>query len=127
MRKIVALGASVGLIGYDEELLLDAIRESFKGRKAEAAEMNVLAVQAAPEYARSQFVNRPERQIQALPVPQRQPRTLFTGVQAVGIAKLKAGLGLPTYHPIRPAAEESAYVQRKGPSYQAAGGRRQDG
>src|SRR5438105_10327261 len=118
MRNIVALGASVGLIGYDEELLLDAIRDSFKGRKAEAAEMNVLAVQAAAEYARSQFVKRPERQIQALPVPQRKARILIKGVQAVGIAKLKAGLGLQTYYPISPATDESVYVESKGPSYQ---------
>src|SRR5438105_7382328 len=118
MRNIVALGASVGLIGYDEELLLDAIRDSFKGRKAEAAEMNVLAVQAAAEYARSQFVKRPERQIQALPVAQRQSRILIKGVQAVGIAKLKAGLGLQTYYPISPATDESVYVESKGPSYQ---------
>ncbi len=118
MRNTVALGASVGLIGYDEELLLDAIRDAFKGRKAEAAEMNVLAVQAAVAYARSHFTERPQRQIHALPPADRRPRILIKGVQAVGIAKLKAGLGLQTYYPISPATDESVYIETKGPSYQ---------
>jgi hypothetical protein len=55
MRNIVALGASIGLIGYDEELVIEVIRESFKGRKAEAAEMNAAALTAAAAYARSHF------------------------------------------------------------------------
>src|SRR5437588_461927 len=46
MRNTVALGASIGLIGYDEALVEAIIRESFKGRKAEAADINV-AVGAA--------------------------------------------------------------------------------
>src|SRR5438876_10012761 len=67
MRNTVALGASIGLAGYDDELVFDAIRHEFKGRKAEAAEMNVQAVKAAADYARSHFSARPARQLSALP------------------------------------------------------------
>ncbi|TME24582.1 MAG: hypothetical protein E6I68_04820 [Chloroflexi bacterium] len=118
MRNTVALGASIGLAGYDEELVFDAIRHEFKGRKAEAAEMNVQAVKAAADYARSHFSARPARQLSALPAEQRQKRILIKGVQAVGIAKLKAGLGLQTYYPISPATDESVYLEAKGPQYQ---------
>ena len=118
MRNIVALGASVGLTGYDEELVFEAIREGFKGRKAEAAEMNVLAVKAAAEYVRKNFTEYPERRLAPLPPEQRRPRILIKGVQAVGIAKLKAGLGLQTYYPISPATDESVYLEAKGPDYQ---------
>src|SRR5947209_16144249 len=59
MRNTVALGASIGISGYDEELLFQAIRNEFKGRKAEAAEMNVAAVRAAAGYARSHFSAKP--------------------------------------------------------------------
>ncbi|TMD81665.1 MAG: 2-oxoacid:acceptor oxidoreductase subunit alpha [Chloroflexi bacterium] len=118
MRNTVALGASVALIGYDEDLLFEAIRESFKGRKAEAAEMNVLAVKAAADYVRAHFQERPARRLAPLPAEQRKPRILIKGVQAVGIAKIKAGLGLQTYYPISPATDESVYLEAKGPQYQ---------
>jgi len=120
MRNTVALGASIGISGYDEELLFDAIREEFKGRKAEAAEMNVAAVRAAAAYARSHFPSQPERRLEPVPVDQRRSRMLIKGYQAVGIAKLKAGLGLQTYYPISPATDESVYLEAKGPAYQCA-------
>ena len=120
MRNTVALGASIGISGYDEELLFDAIHEEFKGRKAEAAEMNVAAVRAAAAYARSHFPSQPERRLEPVPVDQRRSRMLIKGYQAVGIAKLKAGLGLQTYYPISPATDESVYLEAKGPAYQCA-------
>jgi 2-oxoglutarate ferredoxin oxidoreductase subunit alpha len=118
MRNTVALGASIGISGYDEELLFEAIREEFKGRKAEAAEMNVAAVRTAAAYARAQFKAEPSRRLAALPPEQRRPRMLIKGFQAVGIAKLKAGLGMQTYYPISPATDESVYLEAKGPAYQ---------
>jgi 2-oxoglutarate/2-oxoacid ferredoxin oxidoreductase subunit alpha len=118
MRNTVALGASIGIAGYDEELLFEAIRDEFKGRKAEAAEMNVAAARVAAAYAREKFSDRPERRLAPLPAGQRQRRMLIKGFQAVGIAKLKAGLGLQTYYPISPATDESVYLEAKGPMYQ---------
>ncbi len=118
MKNTVALGASLGLIGFEPELLVDTIRDSFKGRKAEAAEMNVLAVQTAAGYARRHFSDLPRRQLQPAPPQERPKRILVRGVQAVGIAKLKAGLGLQTYYPISPATDESVYLEAKGPDYQ---------
>ena len=118
MRNTVALGASIGLIGYDEDLVEAIIRESFKGRKAEAAEMNVAAMRAAAAYARDHFPIRPVVQVRALPEGERRDHLLLKGVHAVGIAKLKAGLGLQTYYPISPATDESVYLESKGPAYQ---------
>ena len=118
MRNTVALGASIGLSGYDEELLFEAIREEFKGRKVEAAEMNIAVVRVAAAYARHHFPKPPERRLAALPVDQRAKRILIKGFQAVGIAKLKAGLGMQTYYPISPATDESVYLEQKGPQYQ---------
>jgi 2-oxoglutarate/2-oxoacid ferredoxin oxidoreductase subunit alpha len=120
MRNTVALGASIGISGYDEELLFEAIREEFKGRKAEAAEMNVAAVRVAAAYAREKFSRRPARSLAPLPMDQRKPRILIKGFQAVGIAKLKAGLGMQTYYPISPATDESVYLEAKGPAFQCA-------
>src|SRR5437867_5214646 len=103
MRNTVALGASVALIGYDEDLMFEAIRESFKGRKAEAAEMNVLAVKAAADYVRAHFQERPARRLAALPAEQRKPRILIKGVQAVALPRTRRGWELRTYYPTGPA------------------------
>jgi len=118
MRNTVALGASIGIAGYDETLLFEAIRDEFKGKKAEAAEMNIAVVRVAAAYARNQFPQRPERQLAPLPAADRRSRLLIKGFQAVGIAKLKAGLGMQTYYPISPATDESVYLEQKGPEYQ---------
>lgn len=118
MRNTVALGASIGLIGYDEDLVEAVIRESFKGRKAEAADLNVAAVRTAAAYARDHFAARPGVQLRAVPVGERAQRVLMKGVHAVGIAKLKAGLGLQAYYPISPATDESVYLESKGSAYQ---------
>ena len=80
MRNTVALGASVGISGYDEELLFEAIRNEFKGRKAEAAEMNVAAVRAAAAYARSHFPAKPVRRLEPVPEDQRKTRMLIKGL-----------------------------------------------
>src|SRR5256714_9856352 len=118
MRNTVALGASIGISGYDEELLFTAIRNEFKGRKAEAAEMNVAAVRAAAAYARSHFTAQPERRLSPVPEEQRKHRMPIKGFQAVGIAKLQPGLGMRTYYQISPATDESVYLEQKGPQYQ---------
>src|SRR5207244_6467260 len=81
------------------------------------AEVNVPAVKAAGDYVRAHFQDRPARRLAALPAEQRKPRILIKGVQAVGIAKIKAGLGLQTYYPISPATDESGYLEAKGPQF----------
>jgi len=118
MRNTVALGASVSLLGYDPALLEEAIRDSFKGRKAEAADLNVQAIRAVTAYVRDHFPEGPTRRLVPLPPEQRRKRILIRGAQAVGIAKLKAGLGLQTYYPISPATDESVYLESKAPRYQ---------
>lgn len=118
MRNTVALGASIGLLGYDEGLVVEVVRESFTGRKAEAAEMNVAALTAAANYARTHFSSHPDRQLRPLPAEQRSKQLLIKGVQAVGIAKIKAGLGIQTYYPISPATDESVYLESKAPAFQ---------
>src|SRR5256712_7828644 len=115
MRNVVALGASIGLIGYDEELVIEVIRESFKGRKAEAAAMNAAALTAAAAYARAHFPGRLERQLRPLPVEQRARRLPVQGVQARGNAKIKARVGLPTDQPVSPATGESGEHQSTAP------------
>jgi len=116
MVNTIALGASLGLVDYNFDLAAAAIREGFTGRKAALGDMNVSAAKHGYDYAQKTFG--PD----ALPVKLRTQRLsgqrmMIRGVQAVGIAKLKAGCGFQTYYPITPATDESEYLESHQKDY----------
>ena len=116
MVNTIALGASLGLVGYDFGLASEAIKEGFIGRKAALGDLNVSAAQHGYEYAQKVFGKGtfPLRlQRQALG----GKRMMIRGVQAVAIGKLKAGCGFQTYYPITPATDESEYLESHQENY----------
>ncbi len=116
MVNTIALGASIGLVGYDFGLASESIREGFTGRKAALGDINVSAAQHGYDYAQKTFGPNsfPIRlQKQALGVK----RMMIRGVQAVAIGKLKAGCGFQTYYPITPATDESEYLESHQEDY----------
>ena len=116
MVNTIALGASLGLADYDFDLATEAIREGFTGRKAALGDLNVRAAKRGYDYAKTSFGE------DAFPIKLRkQPlsgkRMMIRGVQAVAIAKLKAGCGFQTYYPITPATDESEYLESHQKDY----------
>jgi 2-oxoglutarate ferredoxin oxidoreductase subunit alpha len=116
MVNTIALGASLGLADYDFDLATEAIREGFTGRKASLGDLNVSAAKRGFDYAKKSFGE------DAFPTKLRkQPlsgrRMMIRGVQAVAIAKLKAGCGFQTYYPITPATDESEYLESHQKDY----------
>lgn len=116
MVNTIALGASLGLADYDFDLAAESIREGFTGRKAALGDLNVSAAKQGYEYAKKSFGE------DAFPIKlRRQPlsgkRMMIRGVQAVAIAKLKAGCGFQTYYPITPATDESEYLESHQKDY----------
>src|SRR2546425_12854174 len=116
MVNTIALGASLGLVDDNFDLAAAAIREGFTGRKAALGDMNVSAAKHGYDYAQKTFG--PD----ALSVKLRTQRLsgqrmMIRGVQAVGIAKLKAGCGFQTYYPITPATDESEYLESHQKDY----------
>jgi 2-oxoglutarate/2-oxoacid ferredoxin oxidoreductase subunit alpha len=116
MVNTIALGASLGLADYDFDLATEAIREGFTGRKAALGDLNVSAAKHGYDYAKKSFGE------DAFPTKLRkQPlsgkRMMVRGVQAVAIAKLKAGCGFQTYYPITPATDESEYLESHQKDY----------
>src|SRR5438094_375053 len=116
MVNTIALGASLGLADYDFGLATEAIREGFTGRKAALGDLNVSAAKRGYDYAKTSFGE------DAFPIKLRkQPlsgkRMMIRGVQAVAIAKLKAGCGFQTYYPITPATDESEYLESHQKDY----------
>jgi 2-oxoglutarate/2-oxoacid ferredoxin oxidoreductase subunit alpha len=116
MVNTIALGASLGLVGYDFGLASEAIKEGFTGRKAALGELNISAARHGYDYAQKVFGHKPfpmRLQKQSLGAK----RMMIRGVQAVAIGKLKAGCGFQTYYPITPATDESEFLESHQKDY----------
>ena len=116
MVNTIALGASLGLVDYNFELAAGAIREGFTGRKAALGDLNVSAARHGYDYAKKSFGS-DSFPIKLRPQPVKDHRIMIRGVQAVGIAKIKAGCGFQTYYPITPATDESEFLESHQKDY----------
>ena len=115
MTNTVAFGASTALIDYDFNIVSEAIKEGFKGRKAALGDLNVRAAQRGYEYVKNNFHDGFGYKLH--PVPSNEKRMVIRGVQAVGIGKFKAGCAFQTYYPITPATDESEYLENHQKSF----------
>ena len=115
MTNTVAYGASSALIDFDFDLVAKSIKEGFTGRKAALGDLNVNAARKGYEYVKETFHDGFAYKLH--PNPANQKRMLIRGVQAVGIAKFRAGCGFQTYYPITPATDESEYLENHQKDY----------
>jgi 2-oxoglutarate/2-oxoacid ferredoxin oxidoreductase subunit alpha len=109
MTNTLALGASVGALGFDYEPVAQAMRDHFGEKAGKVAQLNVSAAKYAYDYARENFSH--QLKFRLPPAPPKREQILVKGTQAVGMAKLQAGCGLQTYYPISPATDESVYLE----------------
>ncbi len=109
MTNTVAFGASTALIDYDFDHVAEAIKQGFTGRKASLGDLNVKAAKHGYEYVKSNFKDGFPYKLH--PIKLDTKRMIIRGVQAVGIAKFRAGCAFQTYYPITPATDESEYLE----------------
>ena len=93
MTNTVAFGASMALVEYDFNEVAEAIKEGFTGRKAALGDFNVKAARHGYDYVKTHFQDGFAYKLH--PVNSGEKRMLIRGVQAVGIAKFKAGCATP--------------------------------
>ncbi len=107
MINVLAIGVSFALLKYDRKLVEDAIRATFHEK---IADMNVVAVDTAYDYAEQNFnVNNFRHKLEKMDI--KEPRIFLTGNQAVAMGKVLGGCRVQTYYPITPAADESEYLE----------------
>jgi 2-oxoglutarate ferredoxin oxidoreductase subunit alpha len=116
MNNTAALGASIGLLGADFERVAEVVLAGFKGKARKVGEMNVHCARLAFEYVQEHYGGKLEFAVPATP-ENNGKQIMIKGVQAVGIAKLKAGCGVQTYYPISPATDESVYLEEQQSQY----------
>ncbi|SDE47848.1 2-oxoglutarate ferredoxin oxidoreductase subunit alpha [Thermus arciformis] len=98
----IAVAASLHLLGYPLEPLLEALALQFKGK---VLELN-------REVAEAVYKEEVPRLSFQLRLNGYEPgRVYLTGAQAAALGKLAGGLRFQTYYPISPATDESVYLE----------------
>jgi len=113
MSNTVALGAALGLIKYDFELLAKLLREHF-GHKGEIAEANVKAAKAGFDYAGKEFTGDFPHHLS--PIGDGK-RLLLNGTDAVSLGALAAGCKFVSAYPMTPITPIMEYIASKSKDF----------
>jgi len=108
MINVLTIGVSLALFKYDRALTEKAVKATF-AEKAKIADMNVVALNHAYDYAEQTFKDSFKHRLEKTEV--NEERIFITGNQAVAMGKVLGGCRVQTYYPITPAADESEYLE----------------
>jgi len=97
-RNTVALGAAMGLLGYDLEILNGVIRDEFK---LKAAEVNVKAAKMGYDYARDHYAKGFKYRLERTSSAGKR-KMFLTGNEAVGLGAIRAGCKFYAAYPMTP-------------------------
>jgi len=103
VRNTVALGAALGLLGSNIEILAEILQEFFAEKGDKVVAMNVNAARAGYDYVRKQY---PKKQIAQLEPAKGllKDHILVTGNEAVAIGAIAAGCKFYAAYPMTPAS-----------------------
>jgi 2-oxoglutarate ferredoxin oxidoreductase subunit alpha len=107
MRNTVALGAAIGLVGFDIELLLEAIAIAFEGR-TKIIEANEKAARTGYDYSREHY--RGEFQCILEAAEDAPDRIMVTGNDAISLGAVQAGCKFYAAYPMTPASPVLHYL-----------------
>lgn len=103
MSNTVALGATVGLLGGNIVGLKDLINDSFGGKGAEIAQINIAAVQAGYDYAVNNFAGKLKSSLSSSDVMTSTiPQMIVNGNDACALGAISAGLHFAAIYPMSP-------------------------
>jgi 2-oxoglutarate ferredoxin oxidoreductase subunit alpha len=108
MINVLTIGVSFALLKYDRDLAEKAVKTTF-AEKGKIADMNVLALKTAYDYAEKNFKADFSHKLKKVDVT--EERLFVSGNQAVAMGKVLGGCRVQTYYPITPAADESEYLE----------------
>ncbi len=110
MMNTAALGAAVGLVGYDIEILKGVISDTFAGRD-EIIEANQRVAEMGFSFVEERY---PDDFPCRLEPPYENPaRIMLTGNDAVALGAIKAGCKLYAAYPMTPASPILHYLASK--------------
>ncbi|MGP8134398.1 MAG: 2-oxoacid:acceptor oxidoreductase subunit alpha [Halobacteriota archaeon] len=112
--NMAAMGASIGLIGYELALLNAAIEDAFGDKGEKIVEQNVGAAKAGYEYVTRTY---PEPYKGGMTPIEGPPRMTLTGNDAICIGALKAGMKFIAIYPMTPTHTVMTYMAAHAREY----------
>jgi 2-oxoglutarate ferredoxin oxidoreductase subunit alpha len=112
MANTVALGAALGLVGYDFEILSDVLQDHFGS--GEVGERNVRAARGGYEHSEAEFGGDFGNRLK--PVSDVK-RMLLTGNEAISLGAIAAGCKFMAAYPMTPASSIMEYLAAKSKDF----------
>ncbi|HJU78202.1 MAG TPA: 2-oxoacid:ferredoxin oxidoreductase subunit alpha [Nitrososphaeraceae archaeon] len=107
--NVMAISASISLLGIKKEMLINAIQEVF-GSKPKLLASNIEAAKYAYSYIDTKY-DAKNIKYKMTPKDALKDHLLLSGSQAAAIGKLLGGCRFQTYYPITPASDESEFLE----------------
>ncbi len=111
MANTVAVGAALGLVKFDFDLLAVVLREYFMRSGHEVAEGNVTAARAGFDYAQEKFRDSMKLHVEPTAAPKRM---LLSGNEALALGAMAAGCKFMAAYPMTPTTPIMEYLADKG-------------
>ncbi|HXV89038.1 MAG TPA: 2-oxoacid:ferredoxin oxidoreductase subunit alpha [Nitrososphaeraceae archaeon] len=107
--NVMAISASISLLGFKIDMLNSAIREVF-GSKPKLLASNIEAAKYAYSYIGTKYDTK-NIKYKITPKDALKDYLLLSGSQAAAIGKILGGCRFQTYYPITPASDESEFLE----------------
>ena len=107
--NVIAISASISLLGIKKDVLFSSIREVF-GSRPKLLTSNIEAAEYAYSYINDKFEPR-NIKYKVIPKEALKDHLLISGSQAAAIGKILGGCRFQTYYPITPASDESEFLE----------------
>jgi 2-oxoglutarate ferredoxin oxidoreductase subunit alpha len=109
MVNVMALSASMAIMGFDNEVLAGAVKFIFRA-KPRVAELNANAAAHTYNYVKAKVADNNFRyHLKTLPVDKNM--IIVQGNQSSAMGKMVAGCRFQTYYPITPASDDSEFLE----------------
>src|SRR3990170_959446 len=112
MANTVALGAALGLVGYDLEIMDGVLRDQFG--TGEIGQGNIKAARAGYEYVRENFKGDSSLRLSVLSSGKRM---LINGAEAIALGAIAAGCKFVAGYPMTPSTPILEYVASKAKDF----------
>ena len=115
MTNTVAVGAAIGLAGYDFDLLATVLRREFTRHGEKIAEDNVIAAKAGFDFASEHGARKLSQKVR--PISGSNKRMLLHGNEALALGAMVGGCKFIAGYPMTPATPILEYLADKGRRY----------
>ncbi len=108
MANIVAVGAVLGMLGMQPDIMYKTIQEAFKKKGDSVVEANIKSARAGYEYAKEKCL-----QCSFMISSYNKPKMLISGNEAIGVGAIASGLKFYSAYPMTPSTGIMNYVADK--------------